>query len=375
MQKKQAKYVIALWFVVVLIFSILPGMAFAAEVSEETELSTEEWDVSRSKTATELNELFESQVTLSLPSAEKQLVTDVVLVLDKSTSTDLENQVLNILEDLKSQIEGTGAKINVGVVIFNKVANVSEFMDLSTQFNDIETAIKQEFTSGTNTHAGLLAGKSMLDSDMEVESNRKFLIFVSDCITYMYHEAPTATAWSFWADGEKNWAGPDNWNSKYGTNAPPADWDTYLAEVENQIAIQGTTYEYPYGGTIVQSTPVEEQSSYANSVDKALYLTNQVYQEAVSAGYHCYAVTANQTSGIQYAWGPSFMNYLAEGKNISFDEIQNDIVYLVDSGSYVEDYMGYVSGDYNFKFVNDASALYLTVGRKKYEAINIDENT
>ena len=56
---------------------------------------------------------------------------------------------------------------------------------------------------------------------------------------------------------------------------PPADWDTYLAEVENQIAIQGTTYEYPYGGTIVQSTPVEEQSSYANSVDKALYLTNQ----------------------------------------------------------------------------------------------------
>lgn len=375
MQKKQAKYVIALWFVVVLIFSILPGMAFAAEVSEETELSTEEWDVSRSKTATELNELFESQVTLSLPSAEKQLVTDVVLVLDKSTSTDLENQVLNILEDLKSQIEGTGAKINVGVVIFNKVANASEFMDLSTQFDEIETAIKQDFTSGTNTHAGLLAGKSMLDSDMEVESNRKFLIFVSDCITYMYHEAPTATAWSFWADGEKNWAGPDNWNSKYGTNAPPADWDTYLAEVENQIAIQGTTYEYPYGGTIVQSTPVEEQSSYANSVDKALYLTNQVYQEAVSAGYHCYAVTANQTSGIQYAWGSSFMNYLAEGKNISFDEIQNDIVYLVDSGSYVEDYMGYVSGDYNFNFVNDASALYLTVGRKKYEAINIDENT
>ena len=40
MQKKQAKYVIALWFVVVLIFSILPGMAFAAEVSEETELSS-----------------------------------------------------------------------------------------------------------------------------------------------------------------------------------------------------------------------------------------------------------------------------------------------------------------------------------------------
>lgn len=67
MQKKQAKYVIALWFVVVLIFSILPGMAFAAEVSEETELSTEEWDVSRSKTATELNELLNLRLLYLYP--------------------------------------------------------------------------------------------------------------------------------------------------------------------------------------------------------------------------------------------------------------------------------------------------------------------
>ncbi len=50
MQKETSKICnSAFWFVVVLIFSILPGMAFAAEVSEETELSTEEWDVSRSK--------------------------------------------------------------------------------------------------------------------------------------------------------------------------------------------------------------------------------------------------------------------------------------------------------------------------------------
>ena len=119
----------------------LRHLAFAAEVSEETELSTEEWDVSRSKTATELNELFESQVTLSLPSAEKQLVTDVVLVLDKSTSTDLENQVLNILEDLKSQIEGTGAKINVGVVIFNKVANVKFHLREANSMKVAEYAI------------------------------------------------------------------------------------------------------------------------------------------------------------------------------------------------------------------------------------------
>lgn len=47
MQKKQAKYVIALWFAVILMFSVLPGMTFAAEATKETETSTEEWDVSR----------------------------------------------------------------------------------------------------------------------------------------------------------------------------------------------------------------------------------------------------------------------------------------------------------------------------------------
>ena len=132
MQKKQAKYVIALWFVVVLIFSILPGMAFAAEGKDKVT-----WDSKSSFNSVAVLDLETSHSSVdssvsSDTSAEKQLVTDVVLVLDKSTSTDLENQVLNILEDLKSQIEGTGAKINVGVVIFNKVANVSEFMDLST---------------------------------------------------------------------------------------------------------------------------------------------------------------------------------------------------------------------------------------------------
>ena len=53
MQKKQAKYVIALWFDVILMFYVLPGITFAAEATKETETYTEEWDVSRSKTATE----------------------------------------------------------------------------------------------------------------------------------------------------------------------------------------------------------------------------------------------------------------------------------------------------------------------------------
>lgn len=43
-----------------------------------------QYDISKSKTATQLDQNFETQVTLSLPAGEEQLVTDVVFVLDKS---------------------------------------------------------------------------------------------------------------------------------------------------------------------------------------------------------------------------------------------------------------------------------------------------
>ena len=159
-------------------------MTASADNLQETE-----WDISKSKTATNLDKNFESKVTLSLPSAEEQLVTDVVLVLDKSTSADLEQQAIAMLEDLKKQVENTGAKVQVGVVIFNKVANVkAELTDLATGYDAIKAGIEATISSGTNTHAGLLAGKKMLDEDTAVEASRKYLIFVSDGLTYMYNE-------------------------------------------------------------------------------------------------------------------------------------------------------------------------------------------
>ena len=156
------------------VLAVVPAMAAAAP---------EKWDISKSKTATNLDVNYESKVTLSLPSAEEPLVSDIVFVLDKSTSAQLEQQALDMLGKLKVHVEETGATVKVGVVIFNKVANVAndgKFFNLATEYDGIEAAIKQEVKSGTNTHAGLLAGKKMLDDDKSVENNRKYLIFVSD---------------------------------------------------------------------------------------------------------------------------------------------------------------------------------------------------
>ena len=313
-----------------------------------------EWNVSRSKTATALDtSTWTSNVTLSLPSAEEALASDVVFVLDKSTSAKLEEQALGMLNKLKEQAKSTEAKVKVGVVIFNKEANVTPLTDLATDDNTIEKAIKQTISSGTNTHAGLLAGKQMLDEDNEVAANRKYLIFVSDGITYMYNAEPTVTAWSFKADEWLCRAEPDNWKSKYDNNNPPDDWSEWMNEIGKKVAAQGTAYEYPYGGKATNCTPKDNYKNYANSIDKALYLTYQVYQEAKTMGYNCYAV-ANESS-TDFHWGPAFMRYLANGQTVDFDKIQNDILYAVSAGSTVEDQMGDA-----FDFV--PGSLKLTVG-------------
>ena len=324
-----------------------------------------EGGTSKSKTAEQLDENFKSKVTLSLPSAEEQLVSDVVLVLDKSTSMELREQALEMLQNLQKEVEEKGAKVKVGVVLFNREAHTDGFMDLETQYEAIEAAIRHEIKSGTNLHAGILAGKSMLDQDTGVADERKSLVVVSDGITYIFNENPTAVAWGFENDGSDcSWSGPDNWNSKYGSNQAPADWNAWLTGIGAKLSEQKDTHDYPYGTKPDASliTPVEEAGNYVNSTDKALYLSYEAYAQAASEGYHCYAMPITPLgTASNYEWGMSFMRYLANGKQVSFDSIENDILYAVDKGSVVKDYMGYVKDDYNFDFDHIAQ---LTVGGK-----------
>lgn len=334
-----------------------------------------DWDVSKSKTATNLDENFESDVTLSLPSAEAQLASDVVFVLDKSKSASLEDQALKMLKELQAQIQETNAKVKVGVVIFNSEAHASEFFDLATEYDKIESAITQEIHDGTNTHAGLLAGIDMLESDTSVSDDRKYLIFVSDGITYMYNEEPTAIGLEN-ADKTNIFAGPDNWATKYGNNAAPASWETYLGEVQALIARDGERFDYPYGTTFSKDgenhyVAYDERTNHAMAIDKALYRTYEAYSQAASK-YHCYAMLASTNA--DHPWATSFMNYLAGGKSVDFDQIQNDIYYLLDAGSTVVDVIGHTD-DYNFDFVNDAANLTMTVGGETLKTTKIDDTS
>lgn len=193
--------ILVLAVTVILSFSFL-SVAFAAESSDggsgatdTPSQTTTQIGHSKSKTATNLDSNYESKVTLSMPSKEEKLATDVVFVLDKSTSSSVKQQITDMLSKLSSVAEEKNAKINVGVVVFNKQANKAlELTELNSgNLSKINDAINTELHSGTNLHAGILAGTEMLEKDTSVDNSRKYMVVISDGITYMYDNNGTPT--------------------------------------------------------------------------------------------------------------------------------------------------------------------------------------
>ena len=276
----------------------------------------------------------------------------------------------------------------------------------------------------------------MLEEDTSVDDSRKYLVFVSDGITYLFDDGngnPTSivTEQYYYESSKIVYTPSDTMTGslmKYPTGIDfienAGGVEAYISKISDLINADGTKYWVDYGTTFSKTEPKEfidkdvdgnlcyteyntsygqslksnrneanavtlseedfakyvgndDVDEHANNVDTALYLTYQAYQQAASK-YHCYAIKATSEYSSSYPWADTFMIYLSGGNTDIqelFANIYNDILYLVDAGSYVEDYMGYVDGDYDFDFVNDAAALSLQVGDTKYEAVPIDENT
>ena len=359
----------------------------------------EDWSHSKSKTATNLNKNYDSTVTLAVPSSEVPISSDVVFVLDKSTSADVKEPLKNALQSLQQQIKGTDATVKVGVVVFNKVANVTLPLTELKEENQsaIDSAIDTKLRSGTNLHAGILAGTKMLDEDTTVAADHKYLVVVSDGITYMYGEEPTSIISEQYADGGLNVSyhvGNDNWKIKYGDSSVPSDtkeWNQYLGTVQAEVEADGDKYDLPYDDAVTQAKNktfddakviyASDRSTHAMCVDKALYKSYEAYENARSEGYHTFALIAdtNKNNMSLYPWGPSFIKYLNNEKEIDFKQIMKEIYYVVDQGSSIEDFIGSGTDDkgnsYDFSFVNDLEKIDLTLGGQKLDKEKITDNT
>lgn len=363
----KVKRVLTCLLAMVLALSVTPSLAAAEELA---------WDISRSKSATSLNENNESTVTLSLPSAEENLKSEVVFVLDGSSSADTQvvKDSLELLEELKAATENSGAAVNVCVVKFKRQAYKSDWYDLSKDFDAIKSAMETKYSGGTNLHAGLLAGKEALDEHSDVSADRKHLILISDGSTYMYSKdgnwaSDTPFTRSYYTkDNYKGFAGgfndqglynPDNLDGNVKRPENTSDvtaWQTYLQDVKarnetvNSEGKTGDDYDYhcEYDLNFNQGKPSADFKSQpceprtANNRDMAFYYANQAWDAIKDSGYHAYSIAVKDGSAGAGNADDSrcFMNYLNGGASLNFDAIEKEIIYAVGAGSQVEDKMG-----------------------------------
>lgn len=136
------------------------------------------------KTATDLDSNEETTVTLNVGGTSSKTISDVVFVLDKSTSQDIVNAALNMLDELMTRVGEN--RIKAGAVMFNKES--THKVDLAAldeaQYKKIKDCLQNPPASGTNLEVGLRTGVDMLKADTAVAANAKHLVLVSDGVTY-----------------------------------------------------------------------------------------------------------------------------------------------------------------------------------------------
>lgn len=404
--KRKIRSLLVSLLCVMLLAGVLPTAALA-EDQIPTDTPRYTTGVSRSKTATPLDTTtWTSDVTLSLPSAEEKLDSDVVFVLDGSSSADsgVVDASLSLLRDLKDAAEDSGAAVNVCVVKFKRQAYKSKWFDLSTNYDAIKTAMETKYSGGTNIHAGLLAGKAALEEHPKISPDKKYLVLVSDGSTYLYSKdgnwaSDTPFSRSYFTMEYYNSFAGGYWdNSFYEPNSHEGNvprpkttsdvdtWKAYLADVAKRNAeSNGDQYDYHinYDLNFNQGIPSPDFKSQpceprtANNRDMAFYYADQVWQQIKSAGYNAYSIATKDGSAGEGNADDShcFMNYLNGDRSLDFSTIRNEILYAVDASSYVTDYMGYVENDYNFDLVNDPAKIYVTVGDETLEAVPLQKNT
>ena len=353
-----------------------------------------DWEISKSKTATNLDDNYESQVTLSLPAAQEPLASDIVFVVDKSTSSREASTDggLDMLSDLAYSLESTQATINVGIIVFDGTYHVMRELspyDAADVAEKMSAPIPaEEDTSGTNMEAGLLAAKTMLEADDRVPDNRKHVILVSDGLTRLFTgpdgetvqiifnelEADGTryfgeyTTWCLsngFSDGEYKIPGGTDWLTYYNNVIKPqveADGDTYVMDFDGDSTKVGTAPD--------RYIPMEEVDDHAQAIDRAFYDAYQAYLD-LSSTYHFYAFYTGNSE-----LGSGFMSTLNHGEDVDFGSIRDGIYYLLDAGSKVVDVIGYGTdnkgNDYDFDFVNDISTLTLTVNGEELPARELD---
>ena len=364
------------------------------QIAAFTNTYTPKWTISKSKTATNLDRNYESKVTLSLPAAQKKTTADVVMVMDVSSSMkplDISEAKAAATELCNQLLEKNNVDIKIGIVTFDRVAH--NITDGLVSVEEAKAAVEGvAVASDTNMMVGVMAGKEMLDSGTGED---KYLVIMSDGIPIYWMENGEVTSKTLekYSNNTLNGSVPagsepeGSW--EYDESRVPSvesllsltDWDTD-SNVWRQDTNTGESLNPDYKHTNIQKATYKTATYLQNeifgkySVKMVAFGTDKYRDNVVYKYGENFCDWIGKQTGVTY-YKVSKPNYGGETGDLknAFDSIANEIIYLLDEGSYVEDYMGYVEGDYNFDFINDASKLTVTVGQKEtLKAQKIEEN-
>ena len=172
------------------------------EKPENPETPVIDWEISKSKEATNLDSNFESEVTLSLPAADYKPEIDIVFVIDdtSATSSIFADSAIELLDELMNKDK---LQINFGLITFDAIARdwlkvtsdgaIEGLVSLSENYDTICNAIRTEFNSGgtgqekrlggTNTEWPLAMAQDMLANGTGTD---KHVVMFSDMYGYVY---------------------------------------------------------------------------------------------------------------------------------------------------------------------------------------------
>ena len=269
MKKKVITFVACL----MMILSFIPSTNVFAGETDDTDIAEQ---VSRSKTATELDSNNESTVTLSLPSAEEALASDIVFVMDDSQCGAATSEAAyKLVKQLLEQQELSNAKIKVGFVYFGGTAIVARELSEVTDAEELIEAIEDgaaDGLHGSNIQSGLIEADKMLSEDTEVADSRKYVVLISDGHTYEFSKEGEYTDY---VDGDAKFTGlktygiyseTDLYSYAYGIsytihtmhdqyytgdydeNGYKGAWEGYyLTDEQHSDRNWNTDYQMPYG--------------------------------------------------------------------------------------------------------------------------------
>jgi len=368
----------------------------------------QKWAISKSKEAENLDENFESQVTLSLPASSYKGDLDVAFVLDGSTSADeqdLAQQAAALLDDLAAY---KNLNVKASLTVFGGAVPALENTDLmeiskEDNLNELKSKLtdpsydKKTGRSGSNLQAGIELAKEKLANDKEVAASDKYMIVLSDGAARMWYEKGEAYSQTYLPNNTIFWNSNEDFLHRYPESNSSACrtfgrvWSD--GQGGKEIGAHGMTEaEKDVAGTdnekIASWETVANDPDYYTTYEAATYYAATSIVEAskeehiifVSYPYH-----PDKKFG-QYI--ESFKSWLAQQGYVTrydndsmsetdiFESVKDDLIQLVDKGSVVVDEIGNDKDSngnaYNFNFVNDIEKLDLTVGGKllKKEKIN-----